>query len=361
MGFDYLEISLKTGEGFGASQDVLFRRILGKAMIEASGNGSSRQRNGGNTRPSGSTLPIINQPPGAGTRNPNRSRLNPGGRNSQQQTSYLNARRSQNNFASQSLNASPQRSAHEPRRRKSNVKLNPIKKLPEPKKKYTLEDLGNIGLAAPNGNFLVTGIRLDPRSTYKIKPYKPPRARRVRIGGLDLTTKNLIREILAGLHYLIRKEIERQQLTFVELTRIRKEALAIKDRTLYANLIIQNWIKGSEGYVLKMTDHYEKYFDKEINVHDGNLVQVVCCDSSGEAILEPLIEGQEETGRAHRILDKTSELKAKVDVNQFFIDSYFDDCVSLSFDQMLDVLDGRFKNEFKLRCDIIDEVTRISK
>lgn len=384
MGFDFIEISLRTMEGTATWQNRLWESIYQKAQREnnlsyfrmnnnrpnlgRNRNSQNRNRRGRGGGRGGGFLPTIDQSNALIPRSSqgNRSSRN-NMRNSQnsrlQPMSNANShevlRNSHSNF--NRLNVSP---SNPRRKRKStNIKLDPVSQSnnnspPKKKKKLTLDDLGNIAPAAPYSDFSHTGIQLDPNANYKINPYRPPRARRViPRGGLDLNTKNQMREILAGLHYTVRKEIERQQITFVELTRIRTENTAIKERVTYGNILTKNWVDSSEMIVGKMTDFYDKYCSQDIEVFGGQLVQVVCCDSRGEVVLDPVKPG-EKISRPNKIIEIAADLNARIEVNNFFIDSFFDDKVQLKFEEVLDVLDGRFKKEFMLRCELVDETQR---
>lgn len=373
MEYDFSEVSLRTNEGVVNCKQSLWNNIYTRAIRESTLKYVNLRSITGNTnlnnnRENNLELPSISETNGImrNSRSSNGSRN--GWRNIDRNrlpvvdNSLDNLRNSHS-----SLNVNQNNRGRRKERKSHNIKLDPINNnsvnqqennIPKKKKKkLTLDDLGNIALAAPYGDFKTTGIIVDPRSSYKISPYKPPRApRKIILGGLDLSTKNQLREILAGLHYSIRKEIEKQQITYVELTRILKENRLIDERVTYGNLMTKQWVKGSEMILNSMTDYYDKYSEKKIDIKGGDLIKIVCCDSKGQIVLEPPKEGGKEESKANRIVEVASELSARVEVNEFFIECFFNEKVQLGFEEMLDVLDGRFKKEFLLRSELADLV-----
>ena len=240
-----------------------------------------------------------------------------------------------------------------------------MKKLPDQKKNrkgLTIDKLGNVTSATPINKRLCLGRPNRSRATlgyYEIAPYRvqPSKVKKAENNEIPSHLKIIVREVLAGLQFAIRKEIESQQLTMTELFRILEENRGYDNRAEIVSRIAWTSCERSAASIRNLTDYYERNYSKLAELAHLDMVTFVVggVDLYDEEVQTgPQPMNQTNLKLADLTVDKACEFRSLVEVNNFFIETYFEEKVNLSFEDMLEVLQNQFKKEFTAKAGLQD-------
>lgn len=156
-------------------------------------------------------------------------------------------------------------------------------------------------------------------------------------GGLDPKVRTQLREILNGLNESVKRDIHQSQGHFNDLLRIRGEGKLLSKQIDSNVEIFKQQISKNENLTVQLTKYHSKNENLTLEGDNSVVDKIIARDQNSK-----------------KLIDILSELKSNDEVNSFFIEQYIDGNINLSFDDVLGVLEKKYKGEFSMKCQMRD-------